>query len=215
MQQNCFSSKEKVAKKVMALARSMGHIALGCASTGLAAQVYGQGEFETAHSLFGIPVIEDPEDYDDETIFVTSKLQPDCDRFLLLQECSLIVLVRDEFLSNHQHCLDAAWRLLNMFEGKVLLCMGDCQQIAPVVQHSTDPHDTLPASMLTSRHWRSFEIHEFTMNMRLLGLRDSVAHSDSVLKESAVASTLLNVGNADYTFNNYNCQVLMSKTKVA
>ena len=52
------SGKSTFAKKVMALVRSKGRIALGCASTGLAAQVYGQGEFETAHSLFGIPVIE-------------------------------------------------------------------------------------------------------------------------------------------------------------
>ncbi len=40
-------------------------IALGCASTGLAAQVYGPGEFMTAHTLFKIPVVEDSEDYED------------------------------------------------------------------------------------------------------------------------------------------------------
>jgi transcriptional regulator with GAF, ATPase, and Fis domain len=47
--------KSTFAKKVAALARSLSHIVLGCASTGLAATVYEN--FYTAHSLFKIPVI--------------------------------------------------------------------------------------------------------------------------------------------------------------
>lgn len=49
--------KSTFAKKVAALARSLKHIVLGCASTGLAATVYEN--FYTAHSLFKIPVIPD------------------------------------------------------------------------------------------------------------------------------------------------------------
>ena len=38
----------------------MGMMALGCAATALAAQIYGEEEeFCTAHQLFGIPVVED------------------------------------------------------------------------------------------------------------------------------------------------------------
>jgi hypothetical protein len=42
----------------------MGKIIKGCAATGLAAQVYGDLDFDTAHSLFNIPVIEDEEEFD-------------------------------------------------------------------------------------------------------------------------------------------------------
>jgi RecG-like helicase len=46
------------ARKLTALTRSMGKVALGCTATALAAQVYGEAEeFTTAHDLFGIPVI--------------------------------------------------------------------------------------------------------------------------------------------------------------
>ena len=38
----------------------MGMVALGCAATALAAQIYGEEvEFCTAHQLVGIPVVED------------------------------------------------------------------------------------------------------------------------------------------------------------
>ena len=57
------TGKSTFARKLTALARSMGKVALGCAATALAAQVYGDTEeFTTAHELFGIPVIEDDED---------------------------------------------------------------------------------------------------------------------------------------------------------
>jgi hypothetical protein len=42
----------------------MNKIIKGCAATGLAAQVYGDLDFDTAHSLFNIPVIEDEEEFD-------------------------------------------------------------------------------------------------------------------------------------------------------
>ena len=46
------TGKTTFAKKLTALARSMGLVALGCAATGLAAQVYGEEEeFTTAHNL--------------------------------------------------------------------------------------------------------------------------------------------------------------------
>ena len=75
------SGKSTFAKKMMAYARSKGKIALGCASTGLAAQVYGPGEFSTAHSLFGIPVLEDADEDENQTAFLTSSIKEGSDRF--------------------------------------------------------------------------------------------------------------------------------------
>jgi hypothetical protein len=39
-------------------------IVKGCAATGLAAQVYEDLDFDTAHSLFNIPIVDNEEDYD-------------------------------------------------------------------------------------------------------------------------------------------------------
>lgn len=56
--------KTTLAKKLMAYTRSKGYVALGCASTGLAASIYD--DFYTAHALFMYPVIED-DDKDEST----------------------------------------------------------------------------------------------------------------------------------------------------
>jgi hypothetical protein len=92
------SGKSTFVKALMAYVRSQGKIAVGCASTGLAATVYE--DFNTAHALFGIPVIED-EDADKEEI----KLQPSPERREILDASSLIVW--DETFSNHSECHEA------------------------------------------------------------------------------------------------------------
>ena len=53
------SGKSTFVKALMAYVRSEGFIAVGCASKGLAANVYD--DFFTTHSLFGIPVLDDEE----------------------------------------------------------------------------------------------------------------------------------------------------------
>ena len=89
------SGKSTFVKALMAYVRSQGKIAVGCASTGLAATVYES--FHTAHALFGIPVIDD-EDADKEEI----KLQPSTERREVVDASSLIVW--DENFSNHSEC---------------------------------------------------------------------------------------------------------------
>ena len=84
----------------------------------------------TTHEAFKIPVIEDNDDVD-SLKEVISKIRPGDERDTLLQQTS--VFIWDEFMSNHQHCLTCAWRVTNSFKNKVLLCMGDTQQIPPVV----------------------------------------------------------------------------------
>ena len=49
---------------MLAYTRSLGKIVKGCASTALAAQCYGDLEFDTANSLFNIHIVDDEEEYD-------------------------------------------------------------------------------------------------------------------------------------------------------
>jgi len=161
------TGKTTFAKKLTAMARSMGLIALGCAATGLAAQVYGDDEeFTTAHDLFGIPVIEDNEDIDHEAE-ITSKYTSSSPKLQMLLEARLFVW--DEALTNHKHCLATAFKILNRFEGKVLILMGDWRQTPPVVVHG-DQHEIINASMICSSYWSMFQIYNFTINQRLLAL---------------------------------------------
>jgi len=50
--------------QVFAYTRSLGKIIKGCAATALAATNLEELDFDTAHSFFSIPVVDDEEDYD-------------------------------------------------------------------------------------------------------------------------------------------------------
>ena len=90
-------------KSTFALARSMDLIALGCAATVLAAQVYGEiEEFCTAHQLFGISVLEDSEEIDHKAN-VQSKYINQVARLLVLHAARLIIW-DENLLSNHKQC---------------------------------------------------------------------------------------------------------------
>jgi hypothetical protein len=66
------SGKTTLVKKLMAFTRSLGKIALGCASTGLAATNFD--DFFTAHALFKYPVNDD-KDLDDDDYFAGCQLK--------------------------------------------------------------------------------------------------------------------------------------------
>jgi len=55
---------------------------------------------------------------------------------------------------------------LNNFQGKVVVCMGDFRQIAPIINNG-DRHDIVIASIKTSNLWTQFTILHLTVNMRL------------------------------------------------
>ena len=169
------TGKTTFAKKITAYARSIGLIALGCAATALAAQVYGEEEeYTTAHDLFGIPVVEDSEDLDHDADIASLYIhQPD--KLELLLAASLIVW--DEALSNHKHCLGTAFSIMNAFAGLVLVLMGDWRQCPPVVPNG-DMYEVVNASMIYSRFWPMFQVVKFTTNLRLLG-EDSSGESNS------------------------------------
>lgn len=85
------SGKTTFAKKIIAYTRSRGKVVLGCASTGLACQVYEEGQFVTAHSLFEIPVYDAIDDYDGEEDAFASKLFSVPRKLELVQEASVII----------------------------------------------------------------------------------------------------------------------------
>jgi len=117
--------------------------------------------------LFGIPVIDTDEQEDFDVRYVVCNLDKNPGRLELLEHASMIIW--DESLSNHMHCLDAAARLLNNFENKVLLLMGDCAQTPPVVKYGSD-EDIFEAHMFRSRLWSHFDEYNFNINLRLSGL---------------------------------------------
>ena len=119
--------KTTIAKKILAAARSKGIICVGCASTALAATNYEN--FDTAHGLFKFPVIEEEDKDINEN--GQCKLIENAQRLELLQLTQVIIW--DEFPSNHKEIFEDVYKQLNGFKGKVVICMGDFRQIAPVI----------------------------------------------------------------------------------
>jgi hypothetical protein len=159
------TGKTTFAKKLTALTRSMGMVALGCAATALAAQIYGEEEeFCTAHQLFGIPVVEDGEDIDHEAD-ITSKYINQSAKLEVIKAARLVMW--DEGLTNHKQCLSTAFSVSENFQNMVLVIMGDWQQCPPVVRNG-DMEEIVTASMMNSRYWNDFEVVHFTINLRLL-----------------------------------------------
>ena len=156
------SGKTTLAKKILAASRSKDILCVGCASTGLAATNYEN--FDTAHGLFKFPVTED-EDDDDEDDQCLSKLYKNPERMELLQHAQVIVW--DEFPSNHKSIFENVYHIMNEFKNKVVICMGDFRQIAPVIQNG-DRQQIVNASIKSSTLWSKFSILHLTINMRLM-----------------------------------------------
>ena len=186
------SGKTTLAKKIMAYCRSQQKLCAGCASTGLAASLY-EG-FETAHSLFKFPVIEDDEREIDTP--VECNLLNSSNRLEYLQSVDLILW--DEFPSCDREVFEAAYQALNRFQDKVIVTMGDMRQIAPVVVHG-DKVDVINHSIPSSPLWKEFTIKKLTKNMRLLPtLNDVVRNEEEQIaldNQRAYAEMILAIGN--------------------
>ena len=154
------SGKTTLAKKILAYARGKGMLSVGCASTALAATNYDK--FDTAHGLFKYPVIE--EDDKENDVEQCCKLNEHPQRLELLQSTNLIVW--DEFPSNHRNIFETIYQQLNRFRDKVVLCMGDFRQIAPVITNG-ERADIVNVSIITSYLWAKFTILNLSINMRL------------------------------------------------
>jgi len=197
------SGKSALCKKVLAWARSRDKLCLGCASTGLAATIYEN--FNTAHSLFKYPVVEDEDR--DETNIVECMISPSSNtkRLELLQAADVIVW--DEFPSNHRELFEAVCRALNDLAGKVVVTFGDFAQIAPVVPHGSRLQ-IVQASIISSTKWQKFQIRELTKNMRLLGLHGNdqnltVEQTTFLANQEAYGKMILAIGRGTWRASNY------------
>ena len=153
--------------KLIADARSRGKLVLGCAATGVAAAQFD--DFDTAHKLFELPVV-DPlsKELDIENRY-ESTLKAKPEKLELLQATNVIVW--DEIFTNTRECLDAAARSLNDFVGKVIVLVGDIKQILGIPNE--DSFESLTNSLvINSAIFKRATKHEFTINMRMLRAAD-------------------------------------------
>ena len=109
-------------------------------------------------------MVEDTETIDHEADIVSKYCQQP-KKLEVLTAASLIIW--DEALTNHKHCLSTAFSITNDFRGKVLVLMGDWRQTPPVVRNGNQS-EIIRASFKCSRYWSMFSIYSFTINQRLL-----------------------------------------------
>ena len=150
---------------------------LGCASTGLAASVYEN--FDTAHSLFKIPVVTNEEDFDFEHDFYCD-LDKNPQRKELLQAADIFIW--DEISSQSKRDFEAVYKAMHGFNNKVLILIGDKNQIAPVVLNGGRAQ-IINASIYTSANIERFTKVLFTTNLRLQGAhQDEIQYSKMLLQ---------------------------------
>jgi len=171
------SGKTTFAKKIYHYVRSKQKIVLGGAATGLATTVYGSLDFETFHTLFAIPVIEDEEEFDamGQIFCNTTK---DTERTDLINEASVFIL--DEAFSVHKYCYSAIMGSYNSLKGKVVLLLMDRGQTAPVVKSKDTRHATVDATILKLPIWNRMVKYAFLRNLRLESALAAAADDASV-----------------------------------
>ena len=157
------TGKTTLAKKLMAYTRAQGKIALGSASTALAATLYK--DFETTHSLFKFPVVEEQDK--DPNLPTECELSRHPQRQELLRATNLFVF--DEFPSLDREVFEAIYKEMKQFRNKVVVCLGDFRQLPPVIEGG-DRATIVNASIKSSPLWTFFRVMRLNLNMRLLGL---------------------------------------------
>ena len=190
--------KTNVALKLCAASRAEGKIVKGCCSNGLACSNY-PGDFETAHALFLLPVIEEEDkEVDQEPMISGIRFKPE--RKELLENTD--VFIWDEFFSNHRECFEAVYKELNGFVGKTVVVIGDFKQILPVVKNGTKD-DILNATICSSSLWHHFQKCFLKVNMRLINLDPSDPDSEAQIQYQGL---LNDVGFGAY--NSHYAQVI-------
>ena len=194
------SGKSTLARKLMAWSRSNGKICAGCASTGLAATIYDG--FETAHSLFKFPVVEDDEREVD--VPIECQLQHHKNRYEFLKATNFILW--DEFPSCDREVFEAAYKALDGFKNKVVVTMGDMRQIAPVVV-TGEREDIINHSIPSSPLWKWFTKKFLTINMRLYQTTDENSNiatgSDQAQLQKKYGEMILAIGNGTHIPNTF------------
>ena len=170
---------------ILSKVRSSGKIALGVASSGIAATLLSGGR--TAHSTFKLPLDLD------HTENPTCNISKGTDEACVLEQCQLIIW--DECTMAHKHALEALDKTLKDIKGNkrllggvTLLLSGDFRQTLPVVPRGT-PADELKACLKASYIWPHVKTLTLTENMRVR------LHGDESAGE--FASMLLKIGNGE------------------
>ncbi|KAH0603502.1 uncharacterized protein H6S33_007824 [Morchella sextelata] len=145
--------KTYVVNTIVNYLRGQGDIVVITGSTALSVTLYERGR--TAHSAFGIPVVEN-------NMELQSTLSIRSDRAKLLSKSSLIIW--EEMPMANKAAIECADEFLELvlangkpFGGKVFLGLGDFRQVASVVK-SAGPTATLEASIRSSYLWEQFKI---------------------------------------------------------
>ena len=161
------SGKTEFAKKIVCLVRSKGKLSLGCCSTGLQTHLYKEFDFQTAHSLFDITVVEDDDD---------PNVSPECKVFNKPEKKTMMdqvsAFIWDEALNNNRHCLELAEAAFYNFSRQLVICFGDEHQIPPVVKNGT-VEAIIDAHLFSSPLFIKFKQFKFTRNLRLIGLHNN------------------------------------------
>lgn len=168
---------------ILAKIRAQCHIALGIASSGIAATLLDGGR--TAHSALKLPInIQTNEN-------AVCNIKKHSSMAKVLQRCCIIIW--DECTMAHKHSLEALDRTLKdlrgndrLFGGALILLSGDFRQTLPVIPRSTYA-DEINACLKSSNLWRNVHTLKLTTNMRVMLHNDPLA--DSFSKQ------LLNIGN--------------------
>lgn len=162
------SGKTTTIKKAFMETYSLNKLALGCASTGIAANVYGKPySFTTAHYLFKLPV-EETHDRDLEVdLPYKSKLDtPKYEERLQLVKAASVIFW-DEVHSNEGKCFEAAYDVLDNFIGKIVVLVGDICQILAIADLPIK--EVVIANLFVEcRHFERFQKFIFTKNMRMI-----------------------------------------------
>jgi len=180
------SGKTTFAKKIFHYTKTKNKIVLGAAATGLAAQVYGFLNFETYHTLFAIPVIEDEEEFDSmENIACQTERDPE--RTELIDRSNVIIL--DEAFSAHKYCYSSVLGSYRELRGKIVLLLMDRGQTAPVVK-SGDRRATVDATLLRLPLWNDIVVYTFPTNLRLAANLAANPNDPTVLAQKQYAEDL-------------------------
>ena len=168
-------------KKIFYRAHSLNKIVLGAAATGLAAQVYEELDFETVHTRYGVPVIEDEEDYDNihniECMYNPQRAE-------VINAAD--VLIFDEVFSNHKYNITAIMKTYNNLRGKVVLFLMDRGQTTPIVKHG-GRKDCVNATIMKLPLWDTIERHTLNTNLRLLAMENADPNDPHFLHQKIYA----------------------------
>lgn len=180
------SGKTTFAKKVYHYVHTKRKIVLGAAATGLAAQVYGSLDFETVHSLFSVPIIENDEEYDNIEE-VQCNTEKNKQKVELIKRSSVIII--DEAFSLDKLVYISIDNSYQKLQGKIVLLLMDRGQTGPIVKFGSR-EEMFDHTILKLPFWNISPKFSFTVNLRLLALGAQNQQDPHYLRQMEYANSL-------------------------